>query len=59
MFVSFPFQVELERQRMRHRDDQGMLTSENEELANKIDELKSEIVSVIADYVFLSDCSEL
>ncbi|XP_071805576.1 uncharacterized protein [Asterias amurensis] len=35
--------VELERQRMRHRDDQGMLTSENEELANKIDELKSEI----------------
>ena len=37
--------MELEKQKMRHRDDQGLLVSENEELTGKIEELKSEMVS--------------
>ncbi|XP_072027212.1 uncharacterized protein [Amphiura filiformis] len=35
--------LELEKQKMRHRDDQGLLVSENEELTGKIEELKSEM----------------
>ena len=38
--------MELEKQKMRHRDDQGLLVSENEELTGKIEELKSEMVSI-------------
>ena len=39
-------QMELEKQKMRHRDDQGLLVSENEELTGRIEELKSEMVSI-------------
>ncbi|KAK3101032.1 hypothetical protein FSP39_000386 [Pinctada imbricata] len=35
--------VELEKQRMRHREEAAMLSAENEELHNKIEELKNDI----------------
>ena len=40
------FQMDLERQKARFKDDHGILTSENEDLTNKIEELKSDIVSL-------------
>ncbi len=39
--------MDLERQKARFKDDHGILTSENEDLNNKIEELKSDIVSVL------------
>ena len=41
----FIVQVELERQSIHHHDNQGFLATENQELNNKIEELKSDIVS--------------
>ena len=35
--------MELEKQRMRHREEVGMLSAENEELHAKIEELKNDI----------------
>ena len=43
----FVIKMELEKQKMRHKDDQGLLVSENEELSGKIEELKKDIVSII------------
>uniref|UniRef100_K1QP98 Ankyrin repeat domain-containing protein 26 n=1 Tax=Magallana gigas TaxID=29159 RepID=K1QP98_MAGGI len=37
------FQLEIQKQRLRHRDEVTMLTTETEELQSKIEELKNEI----------------
>ena len=39
--------MEFERQKDRFKDDHGLLSSENEDLQTKIEELKSDIVSVV------------
>ncbi|XP_077983034.1 uncharacterized protein LOC144437871 [Glandiceps talaboti] len=39
----YGLKMELERVRMRYKDDQGMLAVENEELNNRIEELRSDI----------------
>ncbi|XP_041460593.1 ankyrin repeat domain-containing protein 26-like isoform X4 [Lytechinus variegatus] len=39
----YSLKVELERQRIHHHDNQGLLATENQELNNKIEELKSDI----------------
>ena len=39
--------MEFERQKNRFKDDHGSLSSENEDLQTKIEELKSDIVSVV------------
>ena len=41
----YAVKMELERQRARYKDDHTMLTSENEELLQKVEELKNEVVS--------------
>lgn len=39
----FSLQLEIQKQRLRHRDEVTMLTTETEELQSKIEELKNEI----------------
>ena len=39
--------MEFERQKNRFKDDHGLLSSENEDLQTKIEELKSDIVSAV------------
>nr|XP_054752318.1 myosin-2 heavy chain-like isoform X2 [Lytechinus pictus] len=39
----YSLKVELERQRIHHHDNQGLLATENQELNSKIEELKSDI----------------
>ncbi|XP_077870104.1 uncharacterized protein LOC100371645 [Saccoglossus kowalevskii] len=39
----YGLKMELERVRMRYKDDQGMLAMENEEMNNRVDELKNDI----------------
>ena len=43
--------AELDRQRARHKEDHEMLNQENDELNNKIKQLKDDIVSFLSNIV--------
>ncbi|CAH1784759.1 unnamed protein product, partial [Owenia fusiformis] len=40
---NYGLKMELEREKSRYRDDQAMWTTENDELSNKVEDLKSDI----------------